>query len=61
MRLFCLDRHNAGINGLFLDMSARKVGLKELWKLKWHKGYDTRNSWTQLLADWPLWMKKYNK
>jgi hypothetical protein len=35
--------------------SARKVGLKELWWLKWHKGFD-------LNADppvWPAWMENF--
>lgn len=52
MRRFCLNRHNEGVNGAFLDVSARKVGLKELWKLRWHRYYD-------LTADppvWPDWM-----
>jgi len=26
----CINRHNGGINGLFMDWSVRKVGLKEL-------------------------------
>lgn len=41
MRLFCIDRHDGTINGVFLDLSARKIGLKELWMLKWHKEFDT--------------------
>jgi len=61
MKLYCIDRHKGGINGTFMDLSARKIGLKELWKLKWHKNYNTDNAWTQLDADWPLWMKKFNK
>ena len=55
MQGFCIDRHKAAINALFLDFSARKVGLKELWRLKWHKGFD-------LNADppiWPEWMSSF--
>jgi prepilin-type processing-associated H-X9-DG protein len=37
MKAFCIDRHNAAINMLFLDFSVRKVGLKELWELTWHR------------------------
>jgi len=52
---FCLDRHNEGINGLFLDFSVRKIGLKELWKLKWHRKFDT-SGWS---GGWPSWMKDF--
>ncbi len=41
MRLFCIDRHQGGINGLFRDFTVRKIGLKQLWKLKWHRGFKT--------------------
>ncbi len=37
MRHFVIDRHNGFVNHVFMDWSVRKVGLKELWKLKWHK------------------------
>jgi prepilin-type processing-associated H-X9-DG protein len=37
IRNFCLNRHNAAVNVLFLDFSARKVGLKGLWYLWWHR------------------------
>lgn len=45
---FCIDRHNSKINGAFMDGSARKVPLEELWKLKWHKTakpYDVEIPW----------------
>jgi prepilin-type processing-associated H-X9-DG protein len=42
----CINRHNGYINCLFMDWSARKVGLKELWTLKWHRLYDTCGPWT---------------
>jgi hypothetical protein len=45
--LACIDRHGGGsINSLFLDFSARKVDLKELWTLKWHRYFDTCGPWT---------------
>lgn len=53
MGRFCIDRHNGGIYMLFCDFSARKVGLKELWQLKWHRNYD-ENADPPL---WPNWMK----
>ncbi|MHC4155261.1 MAG: type II secretion system protein [Planctomycetota bacterium] len=51
MRICCIDRHNENINGLFLDFSVRKIGLKELWRLKWHRSFDTA-----VEVDWPEWM-----
>lgn len=55
MKAFCLDRHNGGVNCLFVSLSARKVGLKELWKLKWHQKYDKSAGPTV----WPDWMKNF--
>jgi len=60
---FCINRHNGYVNGLFLDWSARKVGLKELWTLKWNDEYDTANIWTRAGGvqpdDWPEWMRNF--
>ena len=59
----CINRHNEHINSLFLDWSVRKVGLKELWTLKWHRDWDTANLWTRaggaLPGDWPHWMRRF--
>ena len=67
MHRFCINRHNGTINGLFLDLSVRKIGLKELWTLKWHKQFITHNAWTLAggvtRSDWANhgtgWMKKF--
>jgi len=60
---FVINRHNGGINILFMDWSARKAGLKELWTLKWHREFDTTNFWTIAggvkPTDWPEWMRKF--
>ncbi|MHC4518455.1 MAG: hypothetical protein ACYTAS_07700, partial [Planctomycetota bacterium] len=60
---FCIDRHNGGINMLFMDWSVRKVGLKELWTLKWHREFDTSGPWTKAGGvrpeDWPKWMRGF--
>ena len=60
---FCINRHNGHVNGLFLDWSVRKIGLKELWTLKWHSKFDTSNAWTKAggvqPSDWPHWMRKF--
>jgi prepilin-type N-terminal cleavage/methylation domain-containing protein len=63
MMHFCINRHNGFVNHLFLDWSARTVGVKELWKLKWHRQFDTNGSWTRgggvAPADWPQWMSRF--
>ena len=63
MSRFCINRHDGHINSLFLDYSVRKVGLKELWMLKWHRKFDTTNEWTKaggvLPEDWPDWMRSF--
>jgi len=60
---FCINRHNGHINGLFLDWSVRKVGLKELWTLKWSFDFDTAGPWTRAGGvqpeDWPEWMRNF--
>lgn len=59
----CINRHNGGVNALFLDWSVRKVGLKELWTLKWKPDFDTANAWTKAGGvqpdDWPQWMRGF--
>jgi len=63
MRVFCIDRHDGGINMLFMDWSTRDVGLKELWTLKWHANYNIHRPWTRAgncwPEDWPEWMRHY--
>jgi prepilin-type N-terminal cleavage/methylation domain-containing protein/prepilin-type processing-associated H-X9-DG protein len=56
MKFYCIDRHNGGINGAFVDMTVRHVGLKELWRFKWHLNFIT-NSVPP--TGWPTWMDKY--
>jgi len=60
---FCMNRHDGYINCLFMDWSARRVGLKELWTLKWDEQADTAGPWTKaggvLPEDWPAWMRKF--
>lgn len=61
----CINRHNGAINCLFMDWSARKVGLKELWTLKWHRSYNTEGPWTKAGGvrsnDWPDWMRNFKE
>ncbi len=61
MKAYCIDRHNSNTNALFVDSSVRKIGLKELWTLKWHRQYDTAGPWTKAgqvtTENWPKWMQ----
>ena len=56
LRDFCVNRHNKHTQLTLIDGHVEKVGLKRLWRLKWHK------KWSQDLADaggepdWPDWM-----
>jgi hypothetical protein len=56
-----LDRHQLSINLLFLDYSVRKVGLKQLWTLRWNResGWGNLNvvpDWGKV-EEWPTWMR----
>jgi len=59
----CINRHQGFLNAAFMDWSVRKVGLKELWTLKWHKTFDTGGPWTQAggvqPSDWPQWIQPF--
>jgi prepilin-type N-terminal cleavage/methylation domain-containing protein len=59
----CMNRHEGFVCGIFMDWSVRRVGLKELWALKWHRQYDTHGYWTQaggVQPDyWPQWMSRF--
>ncbi|RPJ37078.1 MAG: hypothetical protein EHM35_07015 [Planctomycetaceae bacterium] len=61
----CVNRHDGAVNCLFVDGSVRKVGLKELWTLKWHRSFNTAGPWTKaggvLPYDWPQWMRPFKE
>jgi prepilin-type N-terminal cleavage/methylation domain-containing protein len=60
MGMVCIDRHrNMSNNILFADMSVRKVGLKELWTLSWHRRFDTTTTYERwnTTGGWPDWMR----
>jgi prepilin-type N-terminal cleavage/methylation domain-containing protein len=63
MQRVCIDRHEGYVNCLFMDWSLRKVGLKELWTLKWHRTFNTTGPWTKaggaISTDWPDWMQHF--
>jgi prepilin-type N-terminal cleavage/methylation domain-containing protein len=63
MEHFCINRHDGYVNHLFMDWSVRRVGLKQLWKLKWHRNFNTAGHWTRAggcaPGNWPAWMRKF--
>ncbi len=63
MQFSCINRHMGCVNVLFMDWTPRKVGIKELWTLKWGPQYDTAGPWTVAgnvqPQDWPQWMKGF--
>ena len=63
MMHFVINRHNGFINATLLDWSVKRIGLKELWKMKWHREYNTNGPWTTAggcnLTDWPEWMRPF--
>ena len=54
MMHFAFDRHAGGIQGVFMDHSVRHVPIKQLWRLKWHRTFDTSRK-----MSWPRWMSGY--
>jgi len=60
MARVCINRHRGFTSSSFLDWSVRRVGLKELWKLKWHRSFNINGRWTKAggvaASDWPKWM-----
>jgi prepilin-type N-terminal cleavage/methylation domain-containing protein len=58
MNRFCINRHQQGINGIFLDYHIRKIWLKGLWRLKWHKTFKT-----DATVDWSKasWMANFKE
>jgi len=63
MARVCINRHRGFTSSSFLDWSVRKVGLKELYTLKWYRTFNTRGPWTRAGGvrddDWPDWIKPF--
>ena len=51
----CINRHEGSINAVYLDFSVRPIGLKSIWREKWHRTYDLQSP----LPEWPDWMKNF--
>lgn len=60
----CINRHRGFTCGVFADGSARKIGLKELWTLKWYRSFNTRGPWTVAgktgAQKWPAWISRFS-
>lgn len=50
---FAMNRHQGAVNTLFVDTSVRRVPLKRLWGLKWHRSFDVDAPRPR----WPAWMQ----
>ena len=65
IRPFCIPRHGGFVNGVFMDWCVRKVGIKELWTLKWSPDFVTSGPWTRaggVTAErWPDWMRLFKE
>jgi prepilin-type N-terminal cleavage/methylation domain-containing protein len=60
MARFSLPRHGGGtLDAVFMDGSARSIGVKDLWSLKWHRQYDTNNAYVRGVRGWPRWMEDF--
>jgi hypothetical protein len=63
MKDFCIDRHDAAVNAMFQNWSVRRVGLKDLWTLKWSRSFNVGGHWTRAGGvkpeDWPQWMRSF--
>jgi len=57
MKWLCIDRHSGGINAVFVDMHVEHVGIKRLWKLKWHKNFQVG---VGPAGGWPSWTDRYS-
>jgi prepilin-type N-terminal cleavage/methylation domain-containing protein len=59
----CINRHQGHLTAAFLDWSVRKIGVKEVYTLKWHKKFNTRGPWTKAGGvrddDWPDWIRRF--
>jgi prepilin-type N-terminal cleavage/methylation domain-containing protein len=67
MARFMKNRHDGGIDCLFVDYSVRRIGLKEMYILKWNREFRTDGPWTLAggvtRSDWEGagtgWMKDF--
>ena len=58
MQRFCVNRHN-GVNLVYMDLSVRKIGLKHLWKQRWHREWPIMGTPENPFPVWPEWMSNF--
>jgi prepilin-type N-terminal cleavage/methylation domain-containing protein len=58
MRSFCINRHHGFVNGVFMDVSVRPIGLKELWEVHWHRQWLKERAAAGTPV-WPDWMNSF--
>jgi len=56
MKKACINRHEEHINIVFMDYTVRKVGLKELWEVRWHRSWKKNYIQYDCPPVWPDWM-----
>lgn len=57
MDRFVFSRHRDGGQAVFMDMSVRRVSVKGLWRLKWHRNFDISNAFARPSYIWPDWVE----
>ena len=55
MQRVCVNRHGGTQNVLFADWTVRRVSLKQLWRLRWHRSFDINAK----EPVWPSWMASF--
>ncbi len=59
MQRVCVNRHNGGVNLLYMDLSVRKLGLKHLWAQRWHRQWPVMGTVENPFPVWPEWMSNF--
>ena len=57
MQRFTVNWHREKTNVLMMDGMVKSISPKELWRLKWHKNYETSTP----LPEWPEWMSSFKE
>ncbi len=57
METFTLLRHNKSNDIVFGDGAVGRTDLKDLWGIKWHRTFNTRNAYADGTLTFPGWMR----
>ncbi|OQA04358.1 MAG: hypothetical protein BWY69_00009 [Planctomycetes bacterium ADurb.Bin401] len=58
MTRFFIDRHDMTVNLLMADWSVKRVGIKHLFKLHWHRDWEKTMTAPFENIKWPAWSSK---